>query len=140
MYSIGLSNHSCKPAMKKQTILVVFVAFLFSLACQLLFPTASNRDGTIIDACADLVKAVREVQPTNIPPTLLETGIKQGDEFDVNEYFNAFTHISVQEGYAFDYVYQLDSLASYRILYARLADQPAYVTTNDLTLDLNVSD
>ena len=125
--------------MKKQTSLLVLGAFLFSLACQFLAPT-EPRDGTVISACDDIVRAFRAVQPTSIPPTLLETGIKQGDEFDVNDYFEALTHISMEEGYTLDYVYQLDSLGSYPILYARPVDQPAYVTTKDLPVDLEISD
>lgn len=126
--------------MKKQTSLLVFVTFLVSMACQLLFPTYTNRDGTIISACTDAVKAFRAVQPGAVPQALLETGIKQGDEFDVNEYFNAFTHISMEEGYILDYVYQVDSLGAYPILYARLIDQPAHITTKDLPVDLEISE
>jgi hypothetical protein len=126
--------------MKKQVSLLILVTFLFSLACQLLFPTSTNRDGTIISACTDLVNAFRAVQPGAIPPSLLETGIKQGDVFDVNEYFDAFTHISMEEGYTLDYVYQVDSLGAYPILYARPVDQPAYASTKDLPVGLELSD
>lgn len=126
--------------MKKQTSLLVLITFLISLACQLLFPASTDRDGTIISACADLVQAFRQVQPGAIPPSLLESGIKQGDEFDVNEYFDAFTHISMEEGYTLDYVYQVDSLGAYPILYARPVDQPAYVTTKDLPVGLELAD
>ena len=126
--------------MKKQTVFLVLTTFLFSLACQLLFPTASNRDGTIISACEDVVQAFREVQPGAVPPELLESGIKQGDEFDVNDYFDALTHISMEDGYTLDYVYQVDSLGAYPILYARPADQPAFVSTKDLPVGLEISD
>lgn len=123
--------------MKKRTTFFALAAFLFSMACQLLTP--SNRDGTVITACTDAVRAFREVQPGAIPQTLLETGVKQGGEFDVNDYFDAFTHISMEEGYALDYVYQLDSLGSFPILYARPADQTAYASTEDLPADTEIS-
>jgi hypothetical protein len=123
---------------KKQTLLLL-VTFLFSIACQLLTP-AADRDGTVISACTDVVTAVRGVQPGGAPQTLLETGIKQGDEFDVNSYFNALTHISMEEGYTLDYVYQVDSLGAYPILYAHSVDQPAYASTNDLPAGLDYSD
>lgn len=118
--------------MKRQTIFLVLVILLFSLACQFLFPTTSDRDGVIITACANVVKAVRNIRPGGAPQALLETGVKQGGEFDVNEYFKALTHLSMQEGYTLDYVYQVDGLGAYPILYARPADQPAYVSANDL--------
>lgn len=128
--------------MKKQTIFLLLVTFLFSMACQFLFPPpAADRDGVILSACTDIVSAVRNVQPSGvIPQSLLETGIKQGDEFDVNVYFDALTHISIQEGYALDYVYQVDGLGAYPLLYARPVDEPAYVSTNDLPADFEWTD
>ncbi len=123
--------------MKKQTTFLVLATFLFSMACQLLTP--STRDGTVISVCVDVVRDFREVQPGAIPQSLLETGIKQGGEFDVNDYFDAFTHISMEEGYALDYVYQLDSLGSFPILYARPADQPVYASIKDVPADMQAS-
>jgi hypothetical protein len=126
--------------MNKKSLLLPLITFLFLVACQLLFPTASNRNGTVVPACADLVQAFRAVQPGSIPSTLLETGIKQGGEFDVNDYFTAFTHISMQDGYALDYVYQVDSLGAYPILYAHPVDQAAYASTQDLPAGLEITD
>jgi len=94
----------------------------------------------VISTCTDVVKAVRGIQPGGAPQTLLETGVKQGDEFDVNEYFDVLTHISMQDGYSLDYVYQVDSLGAYPILYARPVDQPAYVSTKDIPAGLDFSD
>jgi hypothetical protein len=119
--------------MKKQTYLLVLAVFVVSMSCQFLIPTTdSNRDGVVISSCADAVSAVRSVQPRGIPQALLDTGIKQGEEFDVNEYFKALPHLSMQDGYLLDFVYQVDGLGAYPILYARPVDQPAYVATNDL--------
>lgn len=119
--------------MKKQIYFLVLAVFVVSMSCQFLIPTApSNRDGAVISSCADIVSAVRSLQPRGIPQALLETGIKQGDEFDVNKYFKALAHISMQEGYALDYVYQSDGLGAYPILYARPTDQPAHTSANDL--------
>ncbi len=127
--------------MKRQTYFLVLIVFLFSMACQLLFPTTdTDRDGVVISSCADVVSAVRRLQPTNTPQALLETGIKQGGEFDVNEYFEALTHISMQDGYLLDYVYQVDGLGAYPILYALPVDQPAYVSMKDLPVDLEIGD
>jgi len=103
---------------------------MFSLACQFLIP--SNRDGTVISACTEIVKAVRGVQPGGAPQALLETGIKQGDEFDVNDYFDVLPHLSMQEGYSLDYVYQVDSLGAYPILYALPDGQSPYASIDTI--------
>jgi hypothetical protein len=86
------------------------------------------------------VAAVRTLQPTGIPQALLETGVKQGDEFDVNDYFKVLTNISMQDGYSLDYVYQVDGLGAYPILYARPNDQPAYLSTKDLPVGFDPVD
>jgi hypothetical protein len=62
----------------------------------------------------------------------LLTSTKQGNEFDVGQYFNVLTHISMQEGYALDYVYQNDDLGGYPLLYARPVDQVPFASTADI--------
>ena len=89
----------------KKRIIALLMVFAVSLACQALVPP-TERDGMVISDCAAKVRAVIEIQPTKIPQALLETGIKQGDEFNANDYFKVLTHISMQEGYSLDYVYQ----------------------------------
>ncbi len=100
--------------MKKQTIFLLLVFFAFSLSCQFLSP---SRNGTVISSCANIVKAVRSIQPGGAPQALLETGVKQGGEFEVVKYFDVLTHLSMQDGYTLDYVYQVDSLGAYPVLY-----------------------
>ncbi|MCC6501378.1 MAG: hypothetical protein IT313_14015 [Anaerolineales bacterium] len=126
--------------MKKQTTFLLLATFLISTACQWLFPAASNRDGTIISSCTDLVTAFRGVQPGGTPQSLLETGFKQGGEFDVSAYFEAFTHISMEEGYELDYVYQLDGLGAYPILYAHPVDQAPYLSMTDVPTGAEIGD
>jgi hypothetical protein len=111
--------------MKRPTVLLLLAVFASSLACQFLVPTGT---GTVISECAQIVSAVASLQNGQIPPSLFETGKKQGDEFDVNLYFDVLTHISMQEGYTLDYVYQIDSLGGYPLLYARPVDQPPYAS------------
>jgi hypothetical protein len=115
--------------MKKPTILLLLAAFAFSPACQFLVP---SRAGTMISDCAQIVSRMSGLQPGGIPEHLSTTGAKQGDEFDVNQYFDVLTHISMQEGYALDYVYQNDSLGGYPLLYPRPVDQAPYVSTADI--------
>lgn len=126
--------------MKRQTIFLILATFLISTACQWLFPAASNRDGTIISSCTDLVGAFRSVQPGGAPQSLLETGVKQGGEFDVSAYFEAFAHISMEEGYELDYVYQVNELGSYPFLYAHPVDQAPYLSMNDVPASVEFGD
>ncbi len=123
--------------MKKQTVFLLLVTFVFSLACQLLFPP---RNGAVIADCKDIVTAVYNTQPVDIPKHLTETGIKQGGEFDANEYFNVLTHVSMQEGYVLDYVYLTDFLGSNPVLYARPEEQTPYASVGDVPENVTLPD
>ncbi len=123
--------------MKKQTIFILLVIFVFSLSCQFLSPA---REGTIISSCADIVRAMRNIQPSDTPESLFETGIKQGDEFDANDYFNVLTHISMQSGYLLDYVYPIPDLGGSPILYPRSMDQPPYLSMKDIPENTDLAD
>jgi hypothetical protein len=54
------------------------------------------------------------------------------DAFDVNNYFKVLPHLSMQDGYALDYVYRLDGLGSFPYLYARPVDQTPYASMEDV--------
>lgn len=119
--------------MKKTNILSLFALLIFSLACQTLFPEpAPPRDGTVISNCAEVTRAIRAMQTAEIPQGLFETGIKQGDEFDVNEYFSVLPNLSMRDGYALDYVFYGDSLGGFPVLAARPADLSPYATREDI--------
>src|SRR5688500_7420774 len=111
--------------MKRPTVFLLLAVFASSLTCQFWIPTGT---GTVISECAQIVSAVASLQNGQIPSSLFETGKKQRDDFDVNQYFDVLTHISMQEGYTLDYVYQIDSLGGYLLLYARPVDQPPYAS------------
>jgi hypothetical protein len=115
--------------LRARIIFLLLALVAGSSACQ--FPAASNR-GTVISACSEIVLAVSVLQPGAIPEHLLTTGKKRGDEFDVNQYFNVFTSISMQEGYALDYVYQKEERSRYPLLYARPVDQVSYASVSDI--------
>ena len=117
--------------MKKQITFLIAFAFVFSLACQALVPTP-KRDGTVISDCASIIRAVAEMQSVDVPQSLMETGVKQGGEFDPTEYFKILTHLSMRDGYALDYVYSVDFLGSFPYLYARPVDQHPYASASDV--------
>ena len=64
-------------------------------------------------------------------------GVKNGNEFNVSDYFNVLDRLSIQPGYILDYVYWYDELGAHPVLYARLAEEPpfenysTYITTRD---------
>lgn len=118
-------------------IFLLLASFTSSLACQFLMP---SRAGTAISDCAQIVSGMGELQSVEIPEHLSNTGIKRGDEFDVIQYFDVLTHISMQEGYILDYVYQNDSLGGYPLVYAHPVDQPRYVSAADLPENTQLPD
>lgn len=124
--------------MKKQITLLVSVVFVVSLACQALSP--GTRDGTLISDCTKIVQSVASIHSGGIPKHLLETGIKTGGEFNVNDYFVMLTHLSMQKGYSLDYVYQVDGLGAYPILYALPDGQTPYASINEIPENISLGD
>ena len=51
---------------------------------------------------------------------------KNGSEFDVNQFFTVLKHLSMQSGYALDYVYRFDGMGGSPVLYARPTNQVPY--------------
>src|SRR5919109_3977875 len=123
--------------MKKQITFLLLGAFVSSVACQFLLP---SRTGAVISNCAEIVAGVGELQAGSVPDHLMETGIKRGDEFDVNQYFNVLPHLSMREGYALDYVYQNDSLGGFPLVYARPTDLAPYTSIADVPETMQASD
>lgn len=122
--------------MNTKTALPLFALILASLACQTVFPEpAPPRDGTVIKGCADVFKSIRELQPVDPPQGMQETGVKQGDEFDVNEYFTVLPNLSMTDGYTLDYVFYGDSLGGFPVLAARPTNLPSYGTREDIPIE-----
>ena len=123
-------------AVNKPKTIFLFITLIFSLACQTLFPaTPTPRDGVVINNCSEVVASIRSMQTSEVPQGLMETGIKQGDEFNANDFFNATPNLSMQEGYVLDYIYIPDSLGSFPLLAARPADQPSYKSSSEVPVD-----
>jgi hypothetical protein len=58
--------------------------------------------------------------------------VKTGEEFDVMEYFGVLDHLSMQPGYALDYVYHYDGMGGTPILYVRPIGQLPYASESEL--------
>jgi len=118
--------------MKKLSLLLAF-AVLFT-ACSL-FPTGEiDSSGEAITNCRAVAGGMAALRSgLDIPQYFLtDNPAKQGGEFDVMQYFTVLDHLSVQQGYALDYIYHYDGMGGYPILYAHPVDQPPYATEADL--------
>lgn len=77
----------------------------------------------------DTLRQINSLQQAPLPEHLLVKGAaRTGDEFDVNEYFDVLTHLSMEPGYVLDYVYFKVSSGGEPVLYARPASEPGYAT------------
>jgi hypothetical protein len=102
------------------------------LACQAVFPTRPPAETPDL-GCRETITAVNGLRSDLTFPQYFgeENPAKQGGEFDPNRYFEAFTHLRMQEGYALDFVYHQDGMGGYPLLYARPLDQAPYATETD---------
>jgi hypothetical protein len=123
--------------MKQQGFFILLAALIFTSACQFLAP---SRLGTPISACSSIIFEISNLQAGTIPESLWTTGRKTGDELDVNRYFETLTHISMREGYTLDYVYQIDSLGGYPLLYPRPVDQAPYTSSSAIPENIDWPD
>jgi hypothetical protein len=82
---------------------------------------------TTVDAMSALTGALE------VPSNFQENNpVKTGEEFDVMEYFGVLDHLSMQPGYALDYVYHYDGMGGTPILYVRPIGQLPYASESEL--------
>ena len=121
----------------RKWISLPITTILFSMACQFLAPA---RNGMVLSNCDDIVTAVRSVQPGAAPQHLLDTGVKNGSEFDANQYFTVLPHISMNSDYVLDYIYISESLGGSPFLYARPESQAPYASIEDVPANTQLPD
>ena len=74
------------------------------------------------------------------PDYLAEGGArKPAEEFDVNETFSVLSHLSMEPGYALDYVYYSEFVGGLPVLYARPVDRAPYLTYAELITATNTA-
>ena len=78
--------------------------------------------------------------PDNLAVMPWETVIKDGNEFDVMQYFKPLDHLSLEPGYVLDYVYHKNMSSGIPVLYARAIDQTPYLTFDQYQHAFNLSD
>ena len=121
----------------QKSITLPITTILFSLACQFLEPA---RNGMVLSNCEGIVTAVRSLQPGAAPQHLLDTGVKNGAEFDANQYFTVLNHVSMRKGHRLDYVYVSESLGGSPLLYAHPEDQAPYASMADIPANTKLPD
>lgn len=110
-------------------VLLAFILCSLSLACSLLTPKTGQ---TLAGTCANASQGLAKLHSTPLPEHLRqENPVLDGSEFDPSTYFDVLTHLSMQPGYTLDYVYQYDFMGSFPVLYARPADVPRFVTSDE---------
>jgi hypothetical protein len=120
-------------AMKKLNFLLVGILLL--AACGQIHEGGNSASGgEAVASCRTLVDGMAALNGNmEIPQYFLaENPAKQGGEFEVMQYFEVLNQLSMQPGYALDYVYHYDGMGGYPVLYAYPAGQPPYATEADL--------
>jgi hypothetical protein len=121
-----------------RTIIAACLVCVLSLSCDRQKGTnvpATQQPGEMHDlSFRQAVDAMKSLQTQReFPKHLLrKDATKRGDEFDVQRYFSVLKHISMEEGYVLDYVYQYFEIGGRPVLYARKKTQPPCETETDL--------
>jgi hypothetical protein len=85
--------------------------------------------------CADTVKALNALRAGigDIPENLVvENPVENGTEFDPNQYFTVYTHLSMEAGFVLDSVYTWDGMGGYPTLYSRSTDWAPFLSQADV--------
>jgi hypothetical protein len=87
--------------------------------------------GTVAEAQA-MVDAFTAARPSGNPPRHFTVArgdfVRDAGDFDVNAYFNTFTHLSVEPGYVLDYLYRFDGMGGRPFIYVRASGQTPYAS------------
>jgi hypothetical protein len=86
--------------------------------------------------CQSIADQIKAIQPVDIPGTLAqEGGLKTDNEFDVNDYFPIFTHLSINKGYVLDYLYIVSGPGGAPMLYTRQVEVAPYLGYEEFLQD-----
>jgi hypothetical protein len=83
---------------------------------------------SLTTTCRTVMQGLRDLKKDlGLPQHFLsEPPVRTPQDFDPNQYFTVFTHLSLDRGYTLDYVYFLDDLGGKPVIYARRAGSPSF--------------
>lgn len=116
---------------------IAAVGLVAALAAQQFVAPSRARAADL--GCHQLVAAVDALR-SNLPfPEYFsdENPTKRRGEFDVNRYFEVFTHLKMKEGYTLDWVYDQEGAGGNPIIYARPVGQAPYANASAYFADSN---
>lgn len=109
---------------------LIAALLLTALACKETTLTPTLDGQAPVDALEALTAGL------SVPSHLLEGQPHTAEDFDPNVYFTVLDRLTMEEGYALDYVYYADGLGGAPVLYARPMEQPPYATEAELPTSL----
>jgi hypothetical protein len=84
--------------------------------------------------CQETANNVKDIQPSKIPDNLTHGNSgKTGGEWDANTIFSQLKHLSIEDGYVLDYVYDFNGSGGSPVLYVRPAGAAPYSTYDQFT-------
>jgi len=110
-------------------VLVLLGLLASSLSCR--WSTPDQADGLV---CREVLAEFRGLtENLQVPENLLtEAAVESGGEFDVNAYFTALTHLSMEPGMVLDYFYSYNLLGGFPVVLARPESDPPYLHAEEL--------
>ena len=121
--------------MRRIGLLLALVAMLAACGAGSVNPSVPAVSLSEAESWQQTIDDLKRLQADQeLPDYLWETGIRDGTEFDVGEYFTILDHLSVEAGWVLDYGYKAGSDRGYPILYARPAADLPYATYEEYQL------
>jgi len=107
-------------------------AAVIPVAAQDPTPMETSEDD-LMTVCRDAVEGMAVLTADLRMPDhlLVENPAKTAEDFDVNAYFDVLDHLTVEEGYFLDYVYQVDFMGGYPVLYVLPEGETPFATIAD---------
>ena len=98
-------------------------------------PTYSPTRNPIVFVWGEVLMGIRNLTLSLKTPDyfLVENPQKRGGEFDPNSFFTVLGLLSMEPGYALDYVYVYENATGLPYLYARPPEQASYRSISELT-------
>jgi hypothetical protein len=119
----------------KITSLILIILCIALLSC------GNSDEKKFLDECE---KSLREFQASKkglkIPPHLAkDPAEKRGGEFDVNDYFKVLNHLSMEEGYVLDWVYNYNWHEGGPVIYEKKISKIPYKNIHEYLNDVGDS-